>query len=56
MWNVFDPEGRWMGDIEIPYGGYVYEIGVDYLLGVWVDELDVEQVRLYRIDRAPDTM
>ena len=53
LWNVFDPEGRWLGTVETPYGGYIYQIGEDFLLGLWVDELDVEQVRVYPIDRSP---
>ena len=51
LWNVFDPEGRWLGTVEMPYGGFIHQIGEDFVLGIWVDELDVEQVRLYRIDR-----
>jgi hypothetical protein len=51
-WNVFDSQGRWLGRIGTPYGGYIYQIGGDFLLGVWVDELDVEQVRVYAIDRS----
>jgi hypothetical protein len=52
LWNVFDPEGKWLGTVETPYGGYIFQIGEDFLLGVWVDELGVEQVRLYRIERS----
>lgn len=48
-WAVFDPEGRWLGDVETPRGGRVWDIGNDYVLGVWQDELDVQQVRLYRL-------
>jgi hypothetical protein len=50
-WNVFDPEGHWLGTVGTPYGGYIYQIGEDFPLGLWVDELDVEQVRLYRVIR-----
>jgi hypothetical protein len=46
-WTVFDPEGRMLGTVEIPAGGMVLEIGGDYVLGVWRDDLDVERVRLY---------
>jgi hypothetical protein len=28
------------------------EIGTDYVLGVWLGELGVEEVRMYRIDKA----
>ena len=27
------------------------EIGEDYILGVWTDELDVQYVRMYRINK-----
>ena len=48
-WTVFDPRGRMLGTIETPGSGRVTEIGEDYLLGIWTDELDVEQVRMYRL-------
>lgn len=51
LWNVFDPEGRWLGTVATPYGGFVYQIGSDFLLGVWINELDVEQVRVYSIHK-----
>ena len=41
--------GRWLGDIETPPNGRVWDIGNDYVLGVWQDELDVQQVRMYRL-------
>ncbi|HEX2188703.1 MAG TPA: hypothetical protein VHG51_07370 [Longimicrobiaceae bacterium] len=50
-WTVFDPEGALLGTVETPAGLRVLEIGGDYLLGVWRDELDVEHVRLYRLDK-----
>ncbi len=48
-WSVFDPEGRFLGTIETPTGGRVQQIGPDFVLGVWRDELDVEYVRLYEL-------
>ncbi len=50
-WTVFDTEGRLLGAVEIPGRVRVVEIGSDYLLGVWQDEMDVETVRLYRLVR-----
>jgi len=57
--SVFDSAGIWLGEVEFPPGLQVFrshptragqfEIGPDFLLGVWADELGVEQVRLYRI-------
>lgn len=52
IWTVFDTAGRMLGTIETPPGVAVREIGRDYLLGTWSDELDVEYVRLYRLDRT----
>jgi hypothetical protein len=48
-WSVFDPEGRFLGTVETPTGGRVVQIGSDFVLGVWRDELDVEYVRLYEL-------
>lgn len=59
--SVFRSDGAWLGNVAIPrglpltrgdYGRQVIEIGADYLLGVWTDDLGVEQVRLYRINKA----
>ena len=49
LWNVFNPEGTWLGEVEIPSGLQVLDIGPDYILGRWVDEQGVEQIRLYRL-------
>lgn len=46
-WTVFDPEGRRMGIVRTPAELRVLDIGADWLLGVWQDELDVEYVREY---------
>jgi hypothetical protein len=48
-WSVFDPEGRFLGTVETPTGGRVQQIGSDFVLGIWRDELDVEYVRLYEL-------
>jgi hypothetical protein len=48
-WSVFDPDGRWLGDLVLPDGLRVYEIGEDYVAGVETDEMGVEYVRLYGV-------
>ncbi|MEJ2204371.1 MAG: hypothetical protein P8170_09690 [Gemmatimonadota bacterium] len=48
-WAVFDPAGQWLGEVETPRGGRIWEIGSDDLLGTRRDELDVEEVRMYGI-------
>ena len=51
LWTVFDPEGVVMGFVETPPGLVIYEIGEDYILGKMEDELRVEYVRLWGLDR-----
>ena len=48
-WAVFDSNGRFLGVVDTPPNGLVNHIGSDFVLGVWQDELEVEQVRMYRI-------
>jgi hypothetical protein len=48
-WTVFDRQGVKLGRIELPKGLEVLEIGSDYLLGLAVDDLDVQTIVLYRI-------
>ncbi|MGH7459753.1 MAG: hypothetical protein ACREMA_01835 [Longimicrobiales bacterium] len=51
MWSVFDPEGRYLGAVEMPGGFHVYQIGGDFVLGRWQDQLDVDYIRLHRIEK-----
>lgn len=63
--SVFRSDGAWLGRIELPPGlprqrgrpimSTMLEIGADYILGVWIAELGVEQVRLYRIEKPKAT-
>ena len=52
VWTVFDPEGRVQGLVETPAGLNVFEIGEDYVLGSVEDELGVEYVRVWGLDRG----
>jgi hypothetical protein len=45
-WLVFDADGRMLGSVEVPRGR-IFDIGPDYLLGVFRDDFDVEYVRMY---------
>lgn len=51
-WHVFDRQGRWLGRVSTPASLKIYRIGADWILGGTRDELDVEQVVLYRIERS----
>jgi hypothetical protein len=47
--NVFGPDGILLGQVELPVGFTPFEIGGDYVLGVWRDDVDLEHARMYRI-------
>lgn len=51
-WSVFDPDGRWLGALDTPNGLTVYQIGTDFILGRRLDELNVERLDLYRLERT----
>ncbi|MDE2762660.1 MAG: 6-bladed beta-propeller [Gemmatimonadota bacterium] len=52
LWTVFDPEGVAQGFIETPAGLEVFEIGEDYILGKVRDELRVEYVQVWALERS----
>ena len=54
QWTVFTRDGRLLGTLTTPTGLWIYEIGSDYLLGRWRDELDVEHVRVYGLRRLQE--
>lgn len=51
MWSVFGRDGRWLGDVELPDDLQVYEIGADYVAGIERDEIGVEHVRVYTLEK-----
>ena len=52
LWTVFAPDGRVLGFVETPSGLIVREIGEDYILGSVRDELGVEYVQMWPLDRS----
>jgi hypothetical protein len=50
-WDVFAPEGVWLGGVNMPAGFSVYRIYDDAVLGRGTDEDGVEQVVLYALRR-----
>ncbi len=52
VWTVFDQEGRVRGLVETPSGLRIFEIGQDYVLGLARDELGVEYVQLWALERG----
>jgi len=53
QYSIFSPDGRWLAQLELPADLSVLDRGADYLLTRARDEMDVEQIRLYRIRRRP---
>ncbi len=52
-WNVFDPEGRWLGTVETPPELEVRAFGDGWVAGIWRDALDVDYVRFHRLMAPP---
>ena len=48
-WTVISSDGFLLGEMTMPDGFSVFQVGIDWILGVGRDELDVEYVRMYRI-------
>lgn len=48
-WLAFDADGRLIAEVEVPADLRLLDIGDQYVVAVWTDELDVEYVRLYRL-------
>ena len=58
--QVFAADGEWPGEVALPQGqhrGFVprrapsFQIGSDFVLGVWADEMDVQYHRLYGLEK-----
>lgn len=52
-WSVFSPDGAWLGTVDTPAGLEILQVGATWVLGRGRDELDVESVRLHRLQRSP---
>lgn len=52
LWTVFDPEGRVLGFVETPSELDVFEIGADYLLGRATDEIGIERIQVWELERS----
>jgi hypothetical protein len=50
-WSVFDAEGAYQGEVLVPGALEVHDIGERHLVGRWTDELGVEYVHVYEIEK-----
>ena len=49
LWTVFDSTGALIGDVSTPPALKIFQIGRDFILGLWSDEDGVEHVRVHQI-------
>jgi hypothetical protein len=50
-WNVFSAAGELMGSVATPARFEVLQIGTDFILGQWLDDLEVEHIRLFALNK-----
>ena len=48
-WTIFNDTGEMLGNPSLPERFVISEVGDDYVLGVWEDELEIEHVRMYEL-------
>lgn len=51
-WSVFDPDGVWLGALQLPERFRPTQILEDRVVGVWLDALDVQHARIFELDRG----
>lgn len=51
-WRIFDRDGQLEGVSSTPAGLRVTQIGDDFILGIWSDDMGVEHVRLFSLIRS----
>lgn len=52
VWSLLDQEEGYIGDLRLPPGQTLLEVGRDYVLVLSRDALDVERVERYALTRA----
>ena len=50
--DVFRPDGVYLGTVKLPTDLMITEIGADYILGIVRDEVDIQYVWMYGLDRG----
>ncbi len=54
LWRVFDRDGRAVAQARMPRGLVPHEIGQDYVMGLWIDDLGVEHIRVHALERTDE--
>lgn len=50
-WDVFSPQGRWLGVVTTPAKFFVMEIGADYIAGTARDDFDVPRALVFALQK-----
>ena len=50
-WSVFNPNGRWETDVVVPRTWQIQDIGMDYVLALIRDDLDIERIGRFALSR-----
>lgn len=50
-WDIYDSDGVFLGELTLPVGLSLHDVGEDYILGVKYDSLGVERVQLHALTR-----
>lgn len=48
-WTVFDRDGRMSGEVQTPERFRIFQIGADFVLGSWADDLDIQHVLMFEL-------
>jgi hypothetical protein len=51
VWDILDPDGRWLGSVATPPLLRIQRIGEDYILGVYEGLSGPPRVRLHALNR-----
>lgn len=51
-WQVIDADGTWLGGVTVPTNVRIWDIGVDEVLGSWIDELGQQHPLVFRLRRG----
>lgn len=54
QWLVFDQQGSWLGRVNTPAGLRITDIDANHLLAVATDDLDIQRVHVYGLNRRVD--
>jgi hypothetical protein len=52
QWNVFSPDGRAVGTVQMPPQLDVMQIGPNFILGRWTNSDGIEYVRRYSLRKS----